>query len=40
MKSVFLDLFKYDWSQSLGVKTTIFTHYVSNLNPKVEGSTC
>ena len=37
MKSVFLKLIKNGESQSLAVKTTLFTHYLSNLNPEGEG---
>ena len=38
MKSVFLKLIKNGQSYSLAVKTTFFTHYPSNLNPKGNGS--
>ena len=38
MKSVFLKLFKNGRSYSLAVKTTFFTHYLSNLNQEEEGS--
>ena len=37
MKSVFLKLIKNGESQSLAVKTTFSTHYLSNLNPEGEG---
>ena len=37
MKSVFLKLIKNGESQSLAVKTTLFTNYLSNLNPEGEG---
>ena len=38
MKSVFLKLPKNDWSESLAIKTSYFTHEVSYLNLKGEGS--
>ena len=37
MKSVFRKLIKNGDSQSLAVKTKLFTHYLSNLNPEGEG---
>ena len=37
MKSVFLKLIKNGERQSLAVKTTLFTHYLSNLNPEGKG---
>ena len=37
MKSVFLKLIKNSDSQSLDVKTTLFTYHLSNLNPEGEG---
>ena len=37
MKSDFLKLIKNGESQSLAVKTALFTHYLSNLNPEEEG---
>ncbi len=39
-KSVYSKLRKKYWSYSLAVKTTFFTHYLSNLNPEEEGSSC
>ena len=38
IKSFFLELRKNGYSESLGVKTTYFTHQVSYLNLKGEGS--
>jgi len=35
-KSVFLKIIKNHWTESLGVKTTFFTLYLSNLNPEDE----
>ena len=37
-KSVFLKIIKNHWTESLGVKTTFFTLYLSNLNPEGEVS--
>ena len=37
MKLVFLKLIKNGQSYSLAVKTTSFTHYLSNSNPEGEG---
>ena len=39
IKLGFLKLLEYSWRYSLTVKTTNFTHYVSYLNLKGEGST-
>ena len=39
-KSVSMAPLQYCWRQSLGVKTTYFTHKVSYLNPEEEGSRC
>ena len=38
-KSVFLKIIKNHWTESLGVKTTFFTLYLSNFNPKEQVST-
>ena len=40
MKSVILELHKNRLSESLAVKTTCFTQYLSYLNPKGEDSSC
>jgi hypothetical protein len=40
MKSVILELHKNRLSESLAVKTTCLTQYLSYLNPKGEVSSC